>query len=110
MKAGGVHDLRHGAATLALAGGVDLKTVSEMLGHSTFTTPRTRTPACCLKLPAVPLKRLRDWSRAAGNSQNRSFPPISGPSGSENDSRSPPAKTKGQVRGPPWDSNPQPTD
>jgi hypothetical protein len=28
---------RHGAATLALAGGADLKTVSEMLGHSTIT-------------------------------------------------------------------------
>lgn len=32
-----LHDLRHGAATLALAGGADLKTVSEMLGHSTIT-------------------------------------------------------------------------
>jgi integrase len=31
-----LHDLRHGAATLALAGGADMKTVSEMLGHSTI--------------------------------------------------------------------------
>jgi integrase len=32
------HDLRHGAATLALAAGVDLKTVQAMLGHSTIVT------------------------------------------------------------------------
>ncbi|MFD8594673.1 tyrosine-type recombinase/integrase [Kitasatospora sp. NPDC059646] len=31
-----LHDLRHGAATLALAGGVDMKVVSEMLGHSSI--------------------------------------------------------------------------
>jgi integrase len=30
------HDLRHGAATLLLASGVDIKTVSTMLGHSTI--------------------------------------------------------------------------
>ena len=29
-----LHDLRHGSATFALAGGVDIKVVSEMLGHS----------------------------------------------------------------------------
>jgi hypothetical protein len=30
------HDLRHGAATMALAAGVPLKAVSEMLGHATL--------------------------------------------------------------------------
>lgn len=32
-----VHDLRHGAATLALASGVAMKVVQEMLGHSSIT-------------------------------------------------------------------------
>ncbi len=32
------HDLRHAAATLWLAAGVDLKTVSALLGHSTIAT------------------------------------------------------------------------
>jgi integrase len=32
-----LHDLRHGAATLALAGGAALKVVQEMLGHSSIT-------------------------------------------------------------------------
>ena len=42
-----LHDLRHGAATLALAGGADLKTVSEMLGHSTITITADTYRACC---------------------------------------------------------------
>jgi len=32
-----VHGLRHAFATLALSGGVDLKTTSEMLGHSSIS-------------------------------------------------------------------------
>jgi site-specific recombinase XerD len=32
-----LHDLRHGAATLALAAGVDMKTVQAMLRHSSIT-------------------------------------------------------------------------
>jgi integrase len=32
-----LHDLRHGAATLHLAAGANLKIVQEMLGHSTIT-------------------------------------------------------------------------
>nr|WP_279491297.1 tyrosine-type recombinase/integrase [Actinomadura sp. KC216] len=31
-----LHDLRHGAATLALAAGVELKKVQDMLGHSSI--------------------------------------------------------------------------
>lgn len=31
-----LHDLRHGSATLALKAGVEMKTVQEMLGHSTI--------------------------------------------------------------------------
>ncbi|MBM0258806.1 site-specific integrase [Micromonospora sp. 4G55] len=35
-----LHDLRHGAATLALDAGVDIKVVSDQLGHSTTTLTR----------------------------------------------------------------------
>ncbi|WP_368052576.1 tyrosine-type recombinase/integrase [Micromonospora sp. HUAS LYJ1] len=35
-----LHDLRHSAATIALAAGVDIKVVSEQLGHSTTTLTR----------------------------------------------------------------------
>ena len=35
-----LHDLRHGAATIALEAGIDIKVVSEQLGHSTTTLTR----------------------------------------------------------------------
>jgi integrase len=35
-----LHDLRHGAASLMLAAGVDIKVVSEVLGHSSTTITR----------------------------------------------------------------------
>jgi integrase len=35
-----LHDLRHGAATIALDAGVDIKVVSDQLGHSTTTLTR----------------------------------------------------------------------
>jgi len=33
-----LHDLRHGAATLALASRTDLKVIQQMLGHSSIVT------------------------------------------------------------------------
>ncbi|WP_431728472.1 tyrosine-type recombinase/integrase [Verrucosispora sp. TAA-831] len=35
-----LHDLRHGAATIALDAGIDIKVVSEQLGHTTTTLTR----------------------------------------------------------------------
>ena len=32
-----LHDLRHGAATIALAAGTEMKVVQEMLGHSSIS-------------------------------------------------------------------------
>ena len=93
-----LHDLRHGAATLALAGGADLKTVSEMLGHSTITITADTYASV---LPEV--------ARSAAEAAARLVPrmpstesgrpgPISAPSGTENETGPPPTRTKGQVR------------
>jgi integrase len=92
-----LHDLRHGVATLALAGGANLKVVSEMIGHSgTAITADTDTSV----LPQV--------ARAAAEAANALMPrahrtqhdaaaPISHPSEPENDAGPPPQKAKGQV-------------
>ncbi|MET8011244.1 tyrosine-type recombinase/integrase [Streptomyces sp. NPDC005271] len=45
-----LHDLGHGAATLAHAAGTDPKDIQEMLGHSSITiTADTYTRACSPK-------------------------------------------------------------
>lgn len=52
-----LHDLRHGAATIALAAGVDRKVVQEMLGHASAALTDTYTSV----LPVV----ARDAAEAA---------------------------------------------
>ncbi|WP_231929286.1 tyrosine-type recombinase/integrase [Micromonospora inositola] len=69
-----LHDLRHGAATLAPDAGVDIKVVSDQLGHSTTTLTRASSSGCTMKPQppspegsrtsgAVPLEQpdLGDW-------------------------------------------------
>ena len=45
-----LHDLRHGAASLALSAGVDIKVVQEQLGHSTSTLTRDTYQSVVKKL------------------------------------------------------------
>jgi integrase len=60
-----LHDLRHGAATTALAAGVDMKVVQAMLRHANITTTSNLytnvlpevAQAAAIKLP--PLSRMR---------------------------------------------------
>ena len=60
------HDLRHGAATLSLAAGVDIKIVQEMLGHSTSRLHPRR----------VHLRRARDRRGSGrGSGRDRAAPP-----------------------------------
>jgi integrase len=103
-----LHDLRHGAATLALAGGANLKVVSEMLGHSSIgITADTYTSV----LPEV--------ARAAAEAAARLVPrttstgsrvPISSPSGPRNDAGPSSTRKKAQVKrgAPPGTRTPNP--
>jgi integrase len=47
-----LHDLRHGAASLALAAGADLKVVQDMLGHSSIVLTATPAHRSGRRLPA----------------------------------------------------------
>ena len=44
-----LHDLRHGAASLMLAASVDIKVVSELLGHSGTTVTRDIYTSCSIR-------------------------------------------------------------
>jgi integrase len=67
-----LHDLRHGAATLALAGGANLKVVQEMLGHASISiTADTYTSV----LPDV----AREAAEAAARLVPRGSSPIDSP-------------------------------
>jgi integrase len=64
-----LHDLRHGAATLALDAGVDIKVVQEQLGHSTSTLTRDTYQSVVKQLHhnaadavAEKIKQTRRWS------------------------------------------------
>ena len=73
-----LHDLRHGAATLALAGGVPLKVVSEMLGHSSIAiTADTYTSV----VPQVARDAAETTARLIPRRPRDSAGPISAPSG-----------------------------
>lgn len=67
-----LHDLRHGAATHALSAGVDVKVVSEMLGHSntqitrdTYTSVVRETQHAAAQAIAGVIGRSRTNNRAA---------------------------------------------
>ncbi|MEU5087278.1 site-specific integrase [Streptomyces sp. NPDC021356] len=77
-----LHDLRHGAATLAHAAGADLKGIQGMLGHSSITiTADTYTsllPEADLAI-AEAAARLVPRARAASKSVARQAPAEAGP-------------------------------
>ena len=92
-----LHDLRHGAATLALAGGADLKTVSEMLGHSTITIT---ADTYATVLSEVARRAAEGAARLVPRGQTadpRPPGPTSVPPGAGDDSGPAPVRTKGQV-------------
>ena len=59
-------DLRHGAATLWLAAGVDLKTVSALLGHSTIATTANIYTSVLDSLKADAAQRMTRLMTSAG--------------------------------------------
>lgn len=107
-----LHDLRHGAATLMLADGADMKIVQALLRHSSITItsdtytsvlPEVAREAAAALVP----RRLREVATGTAGLPTAS-------QASDNDQRPP---DQGRCRAGqeavrkwvPWDSNPQPT-
>jgi hypothetical protein len=87
------------APHLALAGGADLKTVSEMPGHSTITITTADTYASVL--PEVAHRAAEAAARLVPrrpSAESTRPGPISAPSGAQNETGPSPVRTKGQVR------------
>ncbi len=86
-----LHDLRHGAATLALAAGADMKVVQEMLGHSSITiTSDTYTSV----LPEVPKKAAEDAARLVPRQDRRTAGLTCGQQGASEQRSAPPGKAR----------------
>jgi len=105
-----LHDLRHGAATLALAGGANLKVVSQMLRHSSITItadtytsvlPDVARQAAEAAIALVPRAGVRPGSAAdqvnTGAPHGPHQAPPAGPAARDA------SKTAGQTGGPPGD-------
>jgi len=107
-----LHDLRHGAATLALAAGTDMKVVQAMLRHSSITiTADTYTSV----LPEVARQAAEATARMIPLQSRRSLGLPSGSQTSTNDETRPPGtgERAGQIGSEECaarDSNPGPAD
>ena len=107
-----LHDLRHGAATLALAAGTDMKVVQAMLRHSSITiTSDTYTSV----LPEVARQAAEATARIVPLQKPRSLGLPSGSPSSTNDETRPPGtgERAGQIGSEGCavrDSNPEPAD
>jgi Phage integrase family len=77
-----LHDLRHGAATLAHAAGADLKTVQEQLGHTSIVLTADTYTSVLLDLhfktaEATARLILKTAARNPGHRRGRTGPPKS---------------------------------
>jgi len=76
-----LHDLRHGAASLAHSAGADLKTIQEQLGHTSIVlTADTYTSVLTDKHHKTAEATARLVLAAAARGPKRRKPPTAGPS------------------------------
>jgi integrase len=93
-----LHDLRHGAATLALAGGADLKRCQKCSGTPPSSLPPARTPVCSPRLHVKPQKSTAALVRRSRRPGPDSPAPILHPSDADEATEDTDATTKGQAK------------